>query len=77
MYKHNNIKPIKEVQLMKWFKRITITIVLLIVTAIGLVYLLLSSSKAQLDGSITANSLSSPVTIARDQYGMVKITASN
>ncbi len=62
---------------MKWFKRITITIVLLIVTAIGLVYLLLSSSKAQLDGSVTANSLSSPVTIARDQYGMVKITASN
>ena len=50
MYKHNNIKPIKEVQLMKWFKRITITIVLMIVTAIGLVYLLLSSSKAQLDG---------------------------
>ena len=62
---------------MKWFKRITITIMLLIVTAIGLVYLLLSSSKAQLDGSIIANSLSSPVTIARDQYGMVKIIGSN
>ena len=62
---------------MKWFKRITITIVLLIVAAIGLVYLLLSSSKAQLDGSITANSLSATVSIARDQYGMAKITASN
>ncbi len=62
---------------MKWFKRITITIILLIFVAIGLVYLLLSSSKAQLDGSIHASTLSAPVSIARDQYGLAKFSGSN
>ena len=66
---------------MQWFKRITITIVLLFSVAIALVYLLLSNSKAQLDGTVsvpvTDVTLSAPVTIARDQYGMAKITGEN
>ena len=61
----------------RWFKRIVLLLVALLLLAAGLAWTLFAGSKATLDGSVAVNGLSAPVTITRDRLGVATIDAAN
>lgn len=60
---------------MKWLKMLFLTLITVFIITFISMGLLLQGSVPQLDGAIPAPSLTHPVTLQRDQYGMVLIQA--
>lgn len=62
---------------MKWLKAIGGVLLICIFIAGGMLSYMLYGSKPQLSGTQTVNSISQPVEILRDEFGMVQINAAN
>lgn len=63
--------------MLKWLKRILITLALLLVAGLGTGWWLMRGSLPVLDGELALDGLSAPVTVQRDALGVVTIDAAN
>lgn len=61
----------------KWFKRIALGLLALLVLAVGTGWWLMRGSLPELDGELALDGLSAPVTVQRDGNGTVTIDAAN
>jgi penicillin amidase len=61
----------------KWFKRITLTLLVLLALGAATLWWLLRGSLPTLDGELALGGLSAPASIERDALGVVTITAAN
>jgi penicillin amidase len=62
---------------MRWFRRIALALIVIIVIVLAIGWRLLAGSRPQTGGDITLKGLSAPVTIVRDADGIPTITAQN
>jgi len=62
---------------MRWLRRLLIALVAVVAIALVAAYALLRASVPKLDGEVTLDGFSAPVTAERDALGTITITASN
>ena len=62
---------------MRWFRRIALALIVIIVIVLAIGWRLLAGSRPQANGNVTVQGLSAPVTIVRDADGIPTITAQN
>ncbi|MES2405548.1 MAG: penicillin acylase family protein [Pseudomonadota bacterium] len=60
---------------MRWFRRIALALIVIIVIVLAIGWRLLAGSRPQANGNVTVQGLSAPVTIVRDADGIPTITA--
>lgn len=61
----------------KWLKRVVVLLLVLVLVAVGTGWWLLRGSLATLEGEVALSGLAAPVTIQRDNLGVVTIDAAN
>jgi penicillin amidase len=62
---------------MRWLRRIVFTLLFLLILASLIGWLLLTGSRARLDGTLALPGLSAPVNISRDRLGVATLEAGN
>jgi len=62
---------------MRWFRRIALALIVIVVIVLAISWRLLAGSRPQTSGDITLKGLSAPVTVVRDADGIPTITAQN
>ena len=60
---------------MRWFRRIALALIVIVVIVLAIGWRLLAGSRPQTNGNVTLKGLSAPVTIVRDADGIPTITA--
>ena len=60
---------------MRWFRRIALALIVIIVIVLAIGWRLLAGSRPQANGNVTVQGLSAPVSIVRDADGIPTITA--
>jgi penicillin amidase len=62
---------------MRWFRRIALALIVIVVIALAIGWRLLAGSRPQATGTVTSKGLSAPVSVVRDAGGIPTITARN
>jgi penicillin amidase len=62
---------------MRWFRRIALALIVIVVIALAIGWRLLAGSRPQATGTVTSKGLSAPVSVVRDAGGIPTITAQN
>ncbi len=73
----HTVTELKDSTMRKWLGRLLLAIVVLIVVALLAAYLLMRGSLPQLDGNSALQGLAAPVSVQRDQRGVVTIDAAS
>ncbi|PPT97787.1 hypothetical protein XaraCFBP7407_05805 [Xanthomonas arboricola pv. arracaciae] len=73
----HTVTELKDSTMRKWLGRLLLAIVVLIVAALLAAYLLMRGSLPQLDGNSALQGLAAPVSVQRDQRGVVTIDAAS
>ncbi|PPT57678.1 penicillin acylase [Xanthomonas arboricola] len=73
----HTVTELKDSTMRKWLGRLLLAIVVLIVAAVLAVYLLMRGSLPQLAGNSALQGLAAPVSVQRDQRGVVTIDAAS
>lgn len=73
----HTVTELKDSTMRKWLGRLLLAIVVLVVAALLAVYLLMRGSLPQLDGNSALQGLAAPVSVQRDQRGVVTIDAAS
>ncbi|PPT44243.1 penicillin acylase [Xanthomonas arboricola] len=73
----HTVTELKDSTMRKWLGRLLLAIVVLVVAAVLAVYLLMRGSLPQLAGNSALQGLAAPVSVQRDQRGVVTIDAAS
>ncbi|PPT50841.1 penicillin acylase [Xanthomonas arboricola] len=73
----HTVTELKDSTMRKWLGRLLLAIVVLVVAALLAAYLLMRGSLPQLDGNSALQGLAAPVSVQRDQRGVVTIDAAS